>query len=309
MGLGIFRHFLKTGLCFIRERIRMPSNMMLRFNNFILPGIVTIVLLTGCQRGPVKRTYHEVVLSAPPQTEHPRMPMSGELDMSSIPNDDVHAFLRNGQGTAAIPDDDIHASLSKGQGEASGAMPAFGEARPEPDGSGRPMMAVRLPMGGAVDQQTQKMLEASVARPPLAWATPEGWQELPGSGMRLATFRSADTGDPVECALISLAGDAGGVESNAARWMQQVNIAVPDAPAMEKFLAAQKKIKTPDGFDATVLDLTQLQSQDDLESPSMAAAIITLPDMTVFVKMTGTRGAVLKNRDQFEALCESLKLN
>ena len=284
---------------------------------------------SGCDRRPAKRTYHEIVQSAPQPQARPMIPafgearppearsakgdqgrpMTGELDMSSIPNDDVHAFLRNGQGTAAIPDDDIHASLSKGQGEASGAMPAFGEARPEPDGSGRPMMAVRLPMGGAVDQQTQKMLEASVARPPLSWATPEGWRELPGSGMRLATFRSADTGDPVECALISLAGDAGGLESNAARWMQQVNIAVPDAPAMEKFLAAQKKIKTPDGFDATVLDLTQLQSQDDLESPSMAAAIIVLPDMTVFVKMTGTRGAVLKNRDQFEALCESLKLN
>ena len=215
---------------------------------------------SGCDRRPAKRTYHEIVQSAP-------------------------------------------------QPQARPMIPAFGEARPEPDGSGRPMMAVRLPMGGAVDQQTQKMLEASVARPPLSWATPEGWQESPGSGMRLATFRSADTGDPVECALISLAGDAGGVESNAARWMQQVNIAVPDVPAMEKFLAAQKKIKTRDGFDATILDLTQLQSQDDLESPSMAATIITLPDMTVFVKMTGARGAVLKNRDQFEALCESLKLN
>ena len=39
----------------------------------------------------------------------------------------------------------------------------------------------------------------------------------------------------------------------------------------------------------------------------MAATIIVLPEMTVFVKMTGSRGAVLKNRDQFEALCESLK--
>jgi len=275
--------------------------MRLHYGVYIFLAVVLSGALagSGCDRRSGKRTYHEIVQSAPqPQARSAKgdqgRPVSGELDMSSIPNDDVHAFLRNGQGTAAIPDDDIHASLRKGQGEASGAMP---------------MMAVRLPMGGAVDQQTQKMLEASVARPPLSWATPEGWQESPGSGMRLATFRSADTGDPVECALISLAGDAGGVESNAARWMQQVNIAVPDAPAMEKFLAAQKKIKTPDGFDATVLDLTQLQSQDDLESPSMAAAIITLPDMTVFVKMTGTRGAVLKNRDQFEALCESLKLN
>ena len=270
--------------------------MRLHYGVYIFLAVVLSGALagSGCDRRSGKRTYHEIVQSAPQPQARPMIPVSGELDMSSIPNDDVHAFLRNGQVASGIPDDDIHTSLSKGQGEASGAMP---------------MMAVRLPMGGVVDQQTQKMLEASVARPPLSWATPEGWQESPGSGMRLATFRSADTGDPVECALISLAGDAGGVESNAARWMQQVNIAVPDVPAMEKFLAAQKKIKTRDGFDATILDLTQLQSQDDLESPSMAATIITLPDMTVFVKMTGARGAVLKNRDQFEALCESLKLN
>ena len=238
---------------------------------YISLAVVLSVALAGggCDRRSGKRTYQEIVQSVPSQPSHPAMPMSGELDTSAIPDDDIHAFLREGQGGMPGP----------------------------------------MAMTGVVDPQTQKMLEASVARPPLSWATPEGWQESPGSGMRLATFRSADTGDPVECALISLAGDAGGVESNAARWMQQVNIAVPDVPAMEKFLAAQKKIKTRDGFDATILDLTQLQSQDDLESPSMAATIITLPDMTVFVKMTGARGAVLKNRDQFEALCESLKLN
>lgn len=249
---------------------------MFRFNNPILPGVVTLVLLTGCQRGPVKRTYQEIVQGAPSQPSHPAMPMSGELDTSAIPDDDIHAFLREGQGGMPGP----------------------------------------MAMTGVVDPQTQKMLappmaglEASVARPPLSWTTPEGWQEIPGSGMRLVTFRSADANDPVECALISLAGGAGGLESNAARWMRQVNIVVPAAPEMAEFLAAQKKIKTRDGFDATIIDLTQLQSRDDLESPSMTAAVITLPDMTVFVKMTGSRGAVLKNRDQFEALCESLKLN
>ncbi|MBI5150227.1 MAG: hypothetical protein HZA28_05605 [Candidatus Omnitrophica bacterium] len=235
-----------------------------------------LFFLTGCQRGPVKRTYHEIVQSAPPPQARPMMPMSGELDMSAIPNDDIHASLR------------------KGQGEASGAMP---------------MTAVRLPMGGAVDPQTQKMLEASVARPPLSWATPQGWTETPGGGMHLVNFTSADKDAPAECTIISLGGQAGGLESNVTRWMQQVNIAVPEAPAMEKFLAAQKKIKTKDGFDATIIDLTQLQPKDDLESPSMAATIIMLPDMTVFVKMTGSRGAVLKNRDQFQTLCESLKLN
>lgn len=246
----------------------MHPNIMLRFNNSILPGIVTLLLLTGCQRAPEKRTYLEVVESASLPARH-ALPMSGELDTSAIPEDDIHAFLREGQGSMPGP----------------------------------------MAMTGVVDPQTQKMLEASVARPPMAWATPEGWQEIPGSGMRLVTFRSTDAADPVECALISLAGDAGGLESNAARWMQQVNIVVPAAPDMAEFLAAQKKIKTKDGFDATLIDLTRLQPQDDLESPSMTATVITLPDMTVFVKMTGSRGSILKNKKRFEELCESLKLN
>lgn len=265
--------------------------MRLHYGVYISLAVVLSGTLAsgGCDRRPAKRTYHEIVQSAPAprQPSHPAIPMSGEMDASSIPNDDVHAFLRNGQDASAIPDDDIHASLGKGQGGASGAMP----------------------MTGVVDQQTQKMLEASVARPPLSWATPEGWQDQGAGGMRLATFKSADAKEPVECALISLAGAAGGLESNAARWMRQVNIAVPEAPDMEEFLAAQKRIQTKDGFDATILDLTQLQPKEDFESPSMVATVITLPDMTVFVKMTGTRGAILENKDKFETLCASLKLN
>lgn len=273
--------------------------MRLHYGGYIFLVMVLSGALAsgGCQRAPVKRTYHEIVLSAPQQpASAPAIPMSGELDMSSIPNDDVHAFLRKGQdasGMPAIPDDDIHAALRKGQG-----MP-----------SAMPMTAVRLPAGGAVDAQTQKMLEASVARPPLSWATPQGWQETPGSGMRLVNFTSTDNDNPIEANIISLGGQAGGLESNVARWMKQVNIAVPDAPAMAAFLAAQKKVKTKDGFEATIIDLTQLQSNKDIQSPSMVATIIILPEATVFVKMTGARGAVLQNKEKFETLCQSLKLN
>lgn len=281
---------------------------MFFLNNQFLFYLFLCFIAVGCQprksleealrgqRAPVKRAYHEIVQSAPPQPAHPMMPMSGELDMSSIPDDDIHAFLREGKGASSprsdeldmpsIPNDDIHASLRESRG-----------------------VSAAMPMTGAMDQETQKMLEASVARPPLSWITPDGWKETPGSGMRLVSFISLDKDDPVECTIISLGGEAGGLESNAARWMRQVNIDVPAQAELEKFLAAQKKIKTKDGFDATIIDLTQLQSKDDLERPSMAATMITLPDMTVFVKMTGARGAVLKNKEKFETLCQSLKLN
>lgn len=252
----------------------MTFKQVLVKNPFIpnfLKLFFAVLLLGGCQPAPEKRTYHEIIqpVQQMAQSVVPTTPTSGELDMSSIPGDDIHAAVRKAQG-----------------------------------------MPVPMPMTGAMDKETQKMLEASVARMPLSWKTPEGWMETPGGGgMRLVSFNSADQDNPVECGIISLGGRAGGVQSNVARWMNQVNIAVPDKAQFEEFLASQKRINTQDGFVAMVVDLTQLQSQEDLNVPSMIAAIIDLPDTTAFVKMTGSRGILLKNKEKFESLCESLKLN
>jgi hypothetical protein len=41
----------------------------------------------------------------------------------------------------------------------------------------------------------------------------------------------------------------------------------------------------------------------------MIAAIAELPDMTIFVKMTGSKEALAENRDRFSELCESLNIN
>ncbi len=174
------------------------------------------------------------------------------------------------RASSLVPHDDIHAFLQEGM----------------------PMAKERL-----------------VAHPFLSWTTPEGWQESPGGGMRLVSFAAMDKDNPMECTIISLSGQAGGLTSNVARWMGQVNIVVPDTVHLEQFLSAQRQVSTQDGFAATIVDLTQLQSVEDLRSPSMIATVVALPEVSVFVKMTGSRGALLKNKDKFVALCESLKLN
>lgn len=208
-----------------------------------------------------------------------------EIHISSAPakaqtTGDPHAAL------GGMPMDEIHAGL--------GGMPQTG--------------GMSMPSGAAGDQ-TRQMLEASVTRPPLSWKTPQGWQDQGAGGMRLASFTAAGTAGKIECAVISLAGMAGGVESNTLRWMGQIGISPPPEAELKQFLSNPKKITTQDGFPAAVIDLTQLQASENAQAPSMMAAIIELPAMTVFVKMTGSRGAVLENKDRFEALCESLKLN
>lgn len=167
------------------------------------------------------------------------------------------------------------------------------------------------------NRAVQEVLDASAARPALSWETPHGWTEEKGSAMRLATFRAQDS--DIDCSIISLSGRAGGLQSNVVRWMRQVHAAVPSGDRLEEFLSSQEVIKTKGGFSATVIDLTALplaeaespeavSPPEEGHAPSMIAAVAELQDMTVFVKMTGTKEAVLRNRDPFMSLCRSLTL-
>ena len=190
--------------------------------------LVAVVLLAGCQRAPAKRTYHEIVQGAPQQPPPAPMmpafgearqgrPMSGELDMSSIPDDDVHAFCVMVRPPRPFPMMIFTLLLREGQAGASGAMP---------------MTAVRLLWEALSMPKRRRCLR-------LRWRGRRcrGPRRKAGriKGQAACVWRLLNRRTPRNpwSALISLAGDAGGLESNAARWMRQVNIAVPEAPAME----------------------------------------------------------------------------
>jgi hypothetical protein len=188
--------------------------------------------------------------------------------------------------------------------------PFMGADHPDLSGvlpEGHPDISGSMPMMGApVDAQTQAALNASVAKVPLTWKTPEGWSEEPGGGMRVATFRAQDDAGGIECSIVSLGGAAGSVQSNVVRWMKQVNVNVPPQDQMEEFLAKQELVKTEGGFDITVIDLTGFAQ--DGSSPSMIASIAELPESTIFVKMTGAKKSLVENRGKFKALCTSLNV-
>jgi len=138
----------------------------------------------------------------------------------------------------------------------------------------------------------------------LSWEVPRGWSEEKGSGMRLVTFRAQD--GSVECSIISLGGQAGGLRSNVTRWMGQINIDIPADDQFDEYLSRQKILKTKGGFPMTIIDLSELS--DGQQNPSMIAAIAEFEDKTIFVKMTGSRKDVVFNRKQFTSLCQSLAL-
>lgn len=164
------------------------------------------------------------------------------------------------------------------------------------------------PHAGLTDMDMQTMMRTSTEKRPLSWTLPEAWEERPGTGMRLVTFKSSDSEDLIDCSVISLYGSAGGLTSNVTRWMRQINIAIPTEAELAEFIEQQEQLKTVGGLSAILIDLTSLQKKSDLSAPSMMAAILTLEDSRIFVKMTGTRQAVLNNAGAFKSLVQSLKV-
>jgi hypothetical protein len=247
----------------------------LLFHSIILMSIFCFV---GNASAVEKRIFHEVNIE--PEEEQVSDQADPHALMGEMPDDDIHAAFRKNQGAVpdreAMPDDDIHKQFKSG-----------------------PAMSGGMAMDPA--------LMNSVAPSSLSWSVPEGWQEEKGSGMRIATFK-AGVGDlAVETSVISLAGGAGGMAANVSRWMGQLNLDVPSAVELDKFIERQENIKTSSGLAVKLIDFTQMQNDDQPEVPSMIAAVVEGTDNQVFIKMTGSRKAILKNFDAFKALVGSLK--
>ena len=232
-----------------------------------------LLVLAGCKSSAPVRNYTEIF-----HDEGRRfMQAMGEQKTYGMPEDDIHAGL-----SGNMPDDDIHRVLkSKGGMTPSMTMPS--------------------------DPLMQKNLEASVDRTPLLWQTPQGWREQKGNGMRLATFTAGAGSQSIETTIISLGGQAGGISSNVVRWINQLQLPGLDDSSLQKFIQSQEKLQTSDGMPAVLIDLTSLQERSSGAVPSMIAAIINKSSAQIFIKMTGSKSAVLANKDKLKNFVKSIK--
>jgi hypothetical protein len=133
------------------------------------------------------------------------------------------------------------------------------------------------------------------------WNTPAGWRQEPGTGMRLATLWIEDG----ECTLIVLSGDVGGLPANIARWMDQVQLR-PLSPAhMQSYIDSLERFETATGLSGLLLDFDMF-----VEEPtalSTLGGIIQRGSETMFVKLTGSKSLLARERDNFIALCRSIQ--
>ncbi len=137
------------------------------------------------------------------------------------------------------------------------------------------------------------------------WTVPEGWVEAPASHMRLATFHLASDPKAMDFSIISLGGPAGGLEANLTRWAGQLGLdASPET--VEKLIQASSTVKTQDGMDIKVFDFTSIQTAAQGTDKSMMAAMMTMDQSTIFIKMTGTVDIIKQNKEAFLKFCGSM---
>lgn len=141
----------------------------------------------------------------------------------------------------------------------------------------------------------------------LTWDVPSGWQEVAGSGMRIATFKRADNPDAIDVSIVTLSGPAGGLEANLTRWAGQISLDLTANDGLSKLIDSAQILKTQNGLELKIFDFTQLQKDLGPSDKSTVAAMVEINGSTVFVKMTGTVKTVTDNLESFKTLSRSVR--
>jgi hypothetical protein len=139
--------------------------------------------------------------------------------------------------------------------------------------------------------------EAPAASHALRWTLPNGWKELPGSGMRLATMIPPGDGK-LEATVISLPGDVGGELANVTRWRGQIGL----APLDEAGLARARTRTASRAGAVTVYDFTSAGDQ----KTRLIAGTISSEGRMWFFKLLGDEAPAAAARPGFMSLLASL---
>lgn len=135
---------------------------------------------------------------------------------------------------------------------------------------------------------------------------PSGWVELPPTEMRLLNY--GIPGEPqVECYVSSLPGAAGSALANINRWRKEQ---MGQAPIDEAGLAALPRVRLL-GVDAVQVECDgtfQGMGGDSIAEARLLGVIASLPQVTVFLKMTGPRAAVDAQRQGFELVRDTIRI-
>jgi hypothetical protein len=192
---------------------------------------------------------------------------------------DVSFFSMVGEGSGQMAPAGGGAAAAGGAASDSGALPAD-----------------HPPVGGAaVPTNAPTTPSAPSAGKPVSYTVPAGWEDLPASGMRVATLKIGDS----ELTIIPLAAGAGDLVANVNRWRGQVGLTPLDPPEIE---AACPEMQI-DGGPARYVELMGMSGQ------SMLGLITIRGSKSWFVKLIAPTDVVVQEKDNFKAFVNSITFN
>lgn len=137
----------------------------------------------------------------------------------------------------------------------------------------------------------------------LLYDMPDGWTEDLGSRMRLINLHPAGNAN-AECYVSVLGGDGGGLAANLNRWRQQVGLEELDAAEFEH-------LPTVDllGGEASLLQIEGSftgMNGDTQDEWALTGVMVSTPQATIFVKMTGPAELLREEHANFLAFVTSV---
>lgn len=114
------------------------------------------------------------------------------------------------------------------------------------------------------------------------WNAPKGYKPGKGDAMRIATF----TKQGLDLSILSLPGDAGGLQSNLERWAGQLSLEV-SPEQIATWIKKNSPESTSNDLPALIFDFADFQDKSQLEQPSMISAVIYGNNEILFIKLSG----------------------
>jgi hypothetical protein len=136
------------------------------------------------------------------------------------------------------------------------------------------------------------------------WSVPAGWTQERDRRGRVVTLHPA--GEPaIECYVSMMGGSGGGVELNVNRWLGQVG-ATELAPEEISKLPTIPMLGATGVLVESKGDFTGMAGATK-QGAGLLGVVCVLRDRAVFVKLVGPAQKVAAEKDNFLALCRSLK--
>lgn len=195
----------------------------------------------------------------------------GQLGLSSIAPDELQ------RETKQVELDDTTATLVDLVGEVKG------ESMSAPFASGR--------------QTSPPVREANGDAPHLKYQVPEGWQEVPASGFRKASFRITQGAMSGEVLVTDLEPSAGDLLPNVNRWRGQIEL----GPTTQREIDEHIESISVGDHEGQYIEMLG-------EKKATIAVIAKAAGRAWFIKLTGDRSLVEQQRDNFKSFVHSLTI-